>query len=198
MNPDFPSIAAPARPMHGAPVADRAADEMDRAFAVLRNVLRPRGGIARTAEVAAWLEARGRSGLLTIAGHARQRELFSVDWDETEWLPLFQFAPFSLRVRPAIAAVLEELSDVFDGWTLATWFVTPNSCLDDRCPVDLLDADMPAVVRAARTDRFIASGSCSPQAEAEQNADAVDDMIMALPPALSTACWPASHRRCLS
>jgi hypothetical protein len=194
MNYDSSLIAARASLPHHAPDSNRMVDVMDHAFVVLCNALRRSGGIARAEEVASWREARGSSGLASIDAHVRQRELFCVDWNDAGWLPLFQFGPYSLRVRPAIAPVIDELGDVFDAWTLATWFVTPNSCLDDRCPVDLLEADMPAVLRAARTDRFIASGSCSPQAEAHQKADALDDMFTALHPAISTARWTASHR----
>jgi uncharacterized protein (DUF2384 family) len=54
--------------------------------------------------------------------------------------------------------VLAEFSTVFDGWRLAVWFAQPNSWLQDRSPVDLLESDLQAVRNAARADRFVSTG----------------------------------------
>ena len=153
-----PSNTARGRSMHRTLDADRGGDQIDTAFAVLRDALRPTGGLARAEDIGAWLESRGSGNLMSLAAHFGHGELFSVDWNDADWLPLFQFERHSLRVRPAIRQVIKELGDVFDGWSLATWFVTPTHCLGGRCPVDLLDTDLPGVLRAAQTDRFVATG----------------------------------------
>ena len=54
--------------------------------------------------------------------------------------------------------VSAELKSVFDDWSLAVWFVQPNSWLQAQRPLDLLDSDLPAVLQAARADRYIAAG----------------------------------------
>jgi hypothetical protein len=49
-------------------------------------------------------------------------------------------------------------TSVFDGWDLATWFATPNPCLRDAAPLDVISQDAEAVLHAARRDRFVAIG----------------------------------------
>jgi hypothetical protein len=85
-------------------------------------------------------------------------DIFSFEWDDTAWVPMFQFEPLDLSIKPGPRRILSELESVFDGWMLAAWFAQPNSWLQGRRPVDLLDADCTAVSAAARIDRFIAVG----------------------------------------
>lgn len=74
------------------------------------------------------------------------------------WLPLFQFDPAGLVVRPPVAAVLRELAGVFEDWELAWWFVAANDWLTGRSPLDVLELEPAAVCAAARADRYIARG----------------------------------------
>ena len=74
------------------------------------------------------------------------------------WLPLFQFEPNSLSLRPESQRVVAELAPYFDGWRLALWFAEPNLWLADRSPVDLLETNPTYVLDAARADRFVAAG----------------------------------------
>jgi len=50
------------------------------------------------------------------------------------------------------------LGDGFDGWARAAWFAQPNSWLERRKPVDVMDKDLNQVLSAARADRYIAVG----------------------------------------
>jgi hypothetical protein len=60
--------------------------------------------------------------------------------------------------RPGPAGVIAELSPIFDGWELASWFAKPNLWIADAKPIDLVDECLGAVLGAARADRFIAAG----------------------------------------
>ncbi len=51
-----------------------------------------------------------------------------------------------------------ELAGAFDAWDLCCWLAAPNSSLDDRAPLDVLESDPGAVLQAARVDRFVARG----------------------------------------
>ena len=63
-----------------------------------------------------------------------------------------------LSVKPGPRHVLAELKPVFDNWELAVWFVQPNSWLQTKRPLDLLDVDFAGVLEAARAHRFSAAG----------------------------------------
>ena len=71
---------------------------------------------------------------------------------------MFQFDLRDLSTKHGPRQVLNELGTAFDGWELAVWFVQPNSWLNDRSPVDLLNTQLSAVLEAARADRFIVTG----------------------------------------
>lgn len=125
-------------------------------FIELLDRFRDSGGLANLAEVEAMAAVRRRTGSLgeAIAAHG----VLAFGWQHTTWLPLFQFAAADLSVRPALAAVLAELSPVFDRVTLARWFVQSNCSLGGRCPVQVVEVDAMAVIDAARIDRFVAAG----------------------------------------
>ena len=58
----------------------------------------------------------------------------------------------------ALAAVASELSPVFNRDDVELWLGVPNAWLDASRPRDLLYQDLPAVLAAARADRFVAAG----------------------------------------
>ena len=129
----------------------------DHDFVALRAAFRATGGIARGADLACTLAQRRRGDIASLARLIVGAEIFSFEWDDTFWVPMFQFVPGALAVKPGPRQVLAELSRVYDGWTLAVWFARPNSWLNGCRPVDRLDADLPTVLAAARADRFIAT-----------------------------------------
>lgn len=127
-------------------------------FVALQACLRATGGLARGDDLALCL-GQGQPG-----GHARLARLmvcgqvFSFAWLDTYWVPMFQFDPVDLRLRTASGAVLRELVEVLDGWSLALWFVQPCRCLAGRSPLSLLGSDLPAVLQAARLKRYVVEG----------------------------------------
>ncbi|HEX6704129.1 MAG TPA: hypothetical protein VF169_05160 [Albitalea sp.] len=116
------------------------------------------GGIVSGDELALMLRCCSEQPLSRLARWIVAREVVSFDRHGTTWLPLFQFERASMSLRPEVAAIVEELVDVFDDGELAAWFVVPNAWLHGGTPIDAL-AECPSDVReAARADRFIARG----------------------------------------
>ena len=79
-------------------------------------------------------------------------------WQAEPWLPLFQFSRFDMAPQRQLRPVFEELTSVYDPWEMGAWFVRPNPWLAQRMPIDMLLADLSAVLHAARAERFIANG----------------------------------------
>lgn len=86
------------------------------------------------------------------------RDVVSVEWHGHTWLPLFQFEPARMSLRAGVSAVVHELAGAFDEREIMEWFTTPNSCLRDMAPSDLVSIRPVLVLNAARLDRFIACG----------------------------------------
>ena len=141
------TIAPRVMPAPPLPTGPRGLDVLhDRAFIDLLRGYRCHGGLARESQLP------GRCGAPAGSWPIR------FEWSGVGWLPLFQFEPGTLALREAPRRVIAELSPAFDGWSMATWFAEPNSWLDGARPVKRLDADLTAVLEAARVDRFIAAG----------------------------------------
>lgn len=130
----------------------------DRDFIAMLAAYRATGGIARTDDLARMLNEQRRAGLDGLAGLIASGTVFGFEWRRAFWLPMFQFEPHDLTLKPAPRQVVAELTDEFDGWALAVWFAHQNSWLQGRRPVDLLDSQLTQVLEAARADRFIAAG----------------------------------------
>jgi hypothetical protein len=129
-----------------------------RGFAALLSAFRSSGGVVRTDEFARMLEARHSGDSSVQLQIGLEEKILIFEWHGTAWVPMFQFDARDLSIKPGVQKVLEELFAVFDGWNLAVWFMQPNSWLDDKKPIDILDTNLPAVVAAARADRFVARG----------------------------------------
>ncbi|HSI48506.1 MAG TPA: hypothetical protein VLA61_09570 [Ideonella sp.] len=114
----------------------------DSQFIALLAAYRRSGGLARATELRP-----------AVAGSA---ELIRFDWSGWNWLPLFQFCPGGLALRPEVKRILAELPRALDGWGRTQWFASPNAWLRHRRPVDLLDGRADLVAEAARVDCFIA------------------------------------------
>ncbi len=115
------------------------------------------GGIARYQEVAIRLEEDRNGGPSNLGKLIDTRAVFAFEWRGSIWLPMFQFKQPEMYVKPQSRKVLAELAGVFDGWSLAGWYLQRNSWLDNRRPFDLLDQHPSAVLSAARGDRYIAT-----------------------------------------
>lgn len=75
-----------------------------------------------------------------------------------DMFPLFQFDLPTASVVDAMAPLQDELRPVFDDLELALWFVTPNDWLGGARPAFAMHHSLPAVLQAARADRFVAGG----------------------------------------
>ena len=141
------------RPFPGVPREDA-----DHQFVAMLDAYRDSGGLVRTHEVLALSRRCAGPDAATLAGCVAQREVISFEWQTLTWLPLFQFRRADMRPQPGLVQVLAELTPVCDPWELANWFIQPNPWLADCTPVDTLLADLPALLNAARAERFVANG----------------------------------------
>jgi hypothetical protein len=117
------------------------------------------GGLARHQEVSLRLQESYGGTPTTLDRLLNSHAVFAFDWRGSLWLPMFQFQQPGMAVKPVARRVLAELGGVFDGWSLAVWYLQQNIWLADRRPLDLIDNNPPAVLAAARGDRFIATDS---------------------------------------
>lgn len=123
----------------------------DAHFIALLNAYRASGGLATGSEIAV---RQPFTGLSTLGRAITARTVISLDWAGQRWLPLFQFEPGDLAVRPPVRALIDELSDVLDDWELADWFVEPHASLRGTPPLQRVDDDFAVVHDAARALRF--------------------------------------------
>jgi hypothetical protein len=128
-------------------------------FVLMERAFRPGGGLVGGDELARLLRSRFWQPISVLARWIVGREVVSFEWQSNTMLPLFQFDLSTMTVRPRVADVLREITDVFDDWEVALWFAQPNAWLDDHAPVAVLELDSQAVLDAARADRFIARGN---------------------------------------
>ena len=130
----------------------------DEEFDALCTDFQDTGGVARGDELAHLLEDHPPGASASLSRLIASNQVFGFDRDFSFWVPMFQFEPDSLRIRPAVLKVRAELGSEFDGWAFATWFAAPSAWLRQRRPVDLLESNLREVLQAARIDRFIAAG----------------------------------------
>jgi hypothetical protein len=123
-------------------------------FVDLLNAFRRSGGLARAQEVAARFKRQGITDISPLASWLVKREVISIEWQSKIWLPLFQFQPSGMSLRPGLSPVLAELVVVYNDWDVATWFTQPNPWLADATPADSLAAGATQVLDAARAERF--------------------------------------------
>jgi hypothetical protein len=116
------------------------------------------GGLARSEEVLFRLRRRTSQPLSMLARWIVDQRVVSFEWQAQRFLPMFQFDLADMAIQPETISVLAELAGIFDDWELAAWFAEPSVWLQGRSPVDVLAFDTPAVVAAARADRFVARG----------------------------------------
>jgi hypothetical protein len=129
------------------------AHHRDSQFVTLLNAFRPSGGLARTPEVAARFRNRGNGGVCPLSGWLVKRQVICIEWQETLWLPLFQFDASGQTLKTGLSAALAELVRNHDDWAVASWFSQPNPWLDHGTPADSLTTMAPLVLTAARWQR---------------------------------------------
>jgi len=144
------------RPARAKP-RDETGDARDLAsFDTVCQAYEPSGGVTWAEDLERrWRSvADGRSGSRLIVS----REILSFNWRRARWIPMAQFGKDGLSLKPQFLQVWSELAGDMDGWEVASWFASPSAWLDQSRPVDLIDGDLPAVLQAARADRFVRVG----------------------------------------
>lgn len=151
--------AALRAPTRAGPAGDDWADRPGaESFERLRSELAGTGGLARGDDLAQLMTDRWQGDVAVLARLIVGGEVFGFDWQCACWLPMFQFDLRDLSIRPEAQQVRADLDPALDGWQQATWFARPNGWLVGRRPVDLLSTSLPAVLAAARADRFVTAG----------------------------------------
>ncbi|WP_300655773.1 hypothetical protein [Hydrogenophaga sp.] len=112
--------------------------------------------IRHRCEVAGWLPDSLPVSL--VARWIVSRSVVSIESPWGPLFPLFQFDLPTASVVDGMGPLLGELRPVFDDVELALWFVTPNDWLAGARPVSAMHHSFPAVLQAARADRFVAGG----------------------------------------
>jgi hypothetical protein len=126
-----------------------------RLFSAMGKAFRASGGLVRGDDLVHVMAARRYGDYLSLARLIVAREVLSFDWNDSFWLPMFQFDPRDLSFRPELRELIKRLHSDMDGWNLAVWFAQPNAGLHHLAPVDLLPTDLSGVLGAARADRII-------------------------------------------
>jgi len=129
-----------------------------RDFDAMTQAFRPHGGFLSGDEAVRRLRRRCDQPLSTLGRWIVSRGVINVAWRGQILMPTFQFHLDDMSIEPACARVAGELTPVFDDWELALWFAAPNAWIGHAAPVALIAEDEPAVLEAARADRFIARG----------------------------------------
>ena len=121
----------------------------ERQFATMTRAFARHGGLVDGDE-AAWLLRRyARLPISALARWVVEGRVVSFAWEGRRLVPLFQFTPCEMTLRPGIAEAARALVAHGDAWAIARWFALPNDWLDGCAPVDILESDPVAVVRAA-------------------------------------------------
>jgi hypothetical protein len=116
------------------------------------------GGLISAPLLVRLMRERLDQPLSKLARWIVKRQIVYFEWNSEILVPLFQFTACEMDVQRPVLESLGELTSAFDEWEVATWFATENSWLDNQIPVDALRLDSPAVLHAARADRFIRLG----------------------------------------
>lgn len=147
-------------PVHGLHDAAQVSSHQLKArqFEIVQQAFRQHGGLAAGDALELSMRTQCAQPISYLARGIVRRTILSLEWRSQLLIPMFQFDPAGLVVRPSVASVLAHLSDVFDDWELAFWFAQPNVWLQGALPVDIVGRDGGAVYEAALADRFVAAG----------------------------------------
>ena len=122
-----------------------------RGFIALLEAFRASGGTAPGEIVDRLLEEHQVGDAVSLAKLIYTGQVFGFEWRACLWIPMFQFDADDFALKARAQRVRWELPSLWSGWTLASWFAAPNARLDNRSPADVLDPDLDAVMRAARS-----------------------------------------------
>jgi hypothetical protein len=122
-----------------------------RGFVALLEAFRATGGTAPGEIVGSLLEEHQVGHAVSLATLICTGQVFGFEWHASLWIPMFQFDADDLALKAGAQRVRAELPSLWSGWSLASWFAAPNAPLDGRSPADMLDSDLDAVLRCARS-----------------------------------------------
>jgi len=125
----------------------------DRELRRMQDVFARYGGMLSGDAAARTMRHRGSQPISTIAKWIVRRELVQLAFPSGHLLPMFQFDPSELELRPGVREVVLELRDAFDDWSICLWFASANARLGGAMPVERVADDPAGVVRAARAER---------------------------------------------
>jgi hypothetical protein len=131
-----------------------------RQFAQMSAAYRASGGLVRGDDLVHAMAAHRNGDYLWLARLIVSHEVLSFDWNDSHWVPMFQFQTPELSMRPELHQLIKDLYVELDGWSLAVWFAAPNPALNGRAPVDQLACDLAGVQRAAHADGCDRCGNC--------------------------------------
>ena len=115
-------------------------------------------GMASSHDVV-WLMREHCDQPISVLAHwIVDRKVVTIEWQQQTLLPLFQFQLSDMSLCEPILQVVSELSEVLNDWELALWFALPNHWLELATPVDMIEHEQPAVLLAARAERYVARG----------------------------------------
>lgn len=117
-----------------------------------------RGGLLSGEEVSLLMRRHTAQPVSQLARWIVLSNIISLDNQGQTWIPLFQFEQDDMSIKPTVSAVLAELAPLLDGNELAVWFASANDWLAGASPLDTIEVDFPAVLKAARADRFVIRG----------------------------------------
>lgn len=127
-------------------------------LALMLAAFKPDGGVVSGDQLAALLRDHGEQPMSTVARWVVRREILCLGWQGQTLIPLFQFDRVTLQPRAWVAAVIRELTGVYDDWDIGLWFARPNAWLSDETPAQWLRTDPDGVLKAAQADRFAFRG----------------------------------------
>jgi hypothetical protein len=116
------------------------------------------GGLVTCDEAAMLLGRHRDQPISVLARWIVARDVVSFAWRAETLVPLFQFEIADMTLRRGAREVMAELAGAFDDLDLAAWFASPNCWLGDVAPVVMIETNQPAVLQAARADRYLARG----------------------------------------
>ncbi len=127
-----------------------------RGFVAMLEAFRATGGTAPAEVLGGMLNDLQGCSANNLAELLHSGQVFGFEWRGSLWIPMFQFELESLEVKRGPQEVRAELPSLWAGWTLAGWFATAHTLLDEQRPVDMLNTRPSAVMYAAQLEPITA------------------------------------------
>jgi hypothetical protein len=124
----------------------------------LVDAFEPTGGVVTEDAAVGILRKSSPEPASVLAQSIDERRVVHFSCGDATLLPVFQFDLVRGCLRPGIVDVIAELAPALDDGEIAQWFARPNAWLNERAPVQAQVDNLPAVVQAARSDRFVMLG----------------------------------------